>query len=289
MEELKIQWHPAFCSAMELILDQDKEYLEFLQEYNLSKKPLEMDLLIIKKTASYKVKDDIGQIFKGHNIFEYKSPDDEMNIDTFYKVNAYAALYKASAKKVDEIKAEDISISFIRDTKPVKLINNLAKEGFRIHNPYKGIYYVEGKAYFSTQIIVVQELSGERHIWLQALTKHLDEQTARKLIKTAHEYSTQGEKQLINAIFAVSVKANRKLYDSVKEDMDMYEALRELMADEINESIEEKVNNTRQEDLKALVYILKEVFQDFDAAYQRIITTEAYAGISKEQVMRYWK
>lgn len=135
----------------------------------------------------------------------------------------------------------------------------------------------------------MQELSGERHIWLQALTKHLDEQTARKLIKTAHEYSTQGEKQLINAIFAVSVKANRKLYDSVKEDMDMYEALRELMADEINESIEEKVNNTRQEDLKALVYILKEVFQDFDAAYQRIITTEAYAGISKEQVMRYWK
>ena len=43
----KIQWHPAFCAAAELELRFNKDDLEFKREYNLSKKPLQMDLLII--------------------------------------------------------------------------------------------------------------------------------------------------------------------------------------------------------------------------------------------------
>lgn len=33
MEELRTQWHPAFCSAVELILGQDREHLEFIREH----------------------------------------------------------------------------------------------------------------------------------------------------------------------------------------------------------------------------------------------------------------
>ncbi len=59
MEELKIQWHPAFCSAMELILKEDRDHLEFIREYNLNTKPLEVDLMVIKKPAGYRVSDEI--------------------------------------------------------------------------------------------------------------------------------------------------------------------------------------------------------------------------------------
>ena len=48
----KIQWHPAFCAAAELELRSNKGDLEFKREYNLSKKPLQMDLLIIEKRKS---------------------------------------------------------------------------------------------------------------------------------------------------------------------------------------------------------------------------------------------
>jgi len=47
--EDKKQWHPAFCAAMELEFREDKDILHFEREYNLSKKPLHMDLLVIKK------------------------------------------------------------------------------------------------------------------------------------------------------------------------------------------------------------------------------------------------
>ncbi len=35
-----IQWHPAFCSAMELELREQKEYLTYEREHNLGKMPL---------------------------------------------------------------------------------------------------------------------------------------------------------------------------------------------------------------------------------------------------------
>ncbi len=297
MDELKIQWHPAFCSAMELVLEQDREYLEFIREYNLNTKPLEVDLLVIKKPAEYEVGDVIGRIFKEHNIFEYKSPDDAMNIDTFYKVVAYAALYKASAQHVNEICADSVTITMIREAKPEKLLSYLKKEGFTIRKYTQGIYYIEGKSYFPTQIVVSKELTDGQHIWLQALTKRLDQANAEKLVHQAQIYKTRKNWGLVDSVLEVSVKANHDLFSKIKEDAKMCEALRELMADELQESVTlgEKRGEKRGEErerikgLKALVDILKGMHLDFDSAYQSIIKTEAYADVNREQLMEYWQ
>ncbi len=88
------QWHPAFCSALKLELSKNREDLIYFSEYGINTKPIQIDLLIITKTSTAVIENEIGTIFKGHNIIEYKSPDDELNIDTFFKVIAYACLYK---------------------------------------------------------------------------------------------------------------------------------------------------------------------------------------------------
>lgn len=54
----------------------------------------EVDLLVIKKDSGVQITNEIGKLFCGHNIVEYKSPLDHLNIDTFYKAGAYASLYK---------------------------------------------------------------------------------------------------------------------------------------------------------------------------------------------------
>ena len=41
--------------------------------------------------------------------------------------------------------------------------------------------------------------------------------------------------------------------------------------------------------LKALVDVLKGMHLDFDSAYQAIIKTEAYADVSRKQLMEYWQ
>ena len=75
MKDRKIQWHPGFVSAMNLELIKYKEHLEFEKEYNLNTKPLQIDLLVIKKDAGVEIGNEIGKLFRGHNIMEYKSPE----------------------------------------------------------------------------------------------------------------------------------------------------------------------------------------------------------------------
>ncbi len=66
-----IQWHPAFCSAMELELRENKKDLIYEREHNLSKMPLKIDFLVIKKKPHVIIKNEIGDFFLGNNIFEY--------------------------------------------------------------------------------------------------------------------------------------------------------------------------------------------------------------------------
>ena len=46
--------------------------------------------MVIKKDTDVSIDNEIGEIFKEHNILEYKSPQDHLDIDTFYKVGAQA-------------------------------------------------------------------------------------------------------------------------------------------------------------------------------------------------------
>ena len=49
MEKTKLQWHPAFSAALRITLQDEMKYLEIHEEYLLAKKPLQMDVLLIKK------------------------------------------------------------------------------------------------------------------------------------------------------------------------------------------------------------------------------------------------
>lgn len=70
-KEKKIQWHAAFCSAVELELQRNRNSLSFDIEHILNTKPLQIDLLVIKKTRHVQIGNDMGKIFWEHNILEY--------------------------------------------------------------------------------------------------------------------------------------------------------------------------------------------------------------------------
>lgn len=89
MQDKRIQWHPAFCSAMRLELKDNKNELDYYNEYNLSSKPLQMDLLVVRRYGTDELCNAIGKIFLTHNIMEYKSPDDGIDIDSYFKTLSY--------------------------------------------------------------------------------------------------------------------------------------------------------------------------------------------------------
>ena len=230
----KLQWHPAFCSALRLELLEDAENLEFTDEFQLTEKPLQIDCTVVKVKRDCKIKNEIGKIFRKHNIFEYKSPKDELNIDTFYKAVAYACLYKVLPNHVDEIPAEEITITLIRDRKPVKLLGELEKSGYGYKKEAAGIYYVNG-AMFPVQIIVSSELDVDMHVQLKALTNHLEESLMRQYLLQVSTFEGR-EKNLADIVLQVIVNSNmEKVREWKGSEQTMCEALRVLMKEELKE------------------------------------------------------
>ena len=71
----KIQWHPAFDAALQIEFGDEAKYLEFDPEHLISKKPMQIDVLV-KNEKHVKLKKNIRRIFRQYNIIEYKSPED---------------------------------------------------------------------------------------------------------------------------------------------------------------------------------------------------------------------
>ena len=231
----KSHWHPALCAATEWELKENKDILSFETEHQLSKEPLKMDMLVIKKEPAATIGNEIGKIFREHNILEFKSCTDKLSIDDYYKVIAYAALYKGLGRHVNEIPAEEVTLTIIRESYPRELFRMLKENGTKVDKKYEGIYYLSGNTLFDTQMIVTRELDGDKHASLKVLSRNVRESDVRRFLEEAKLARSPGDLQNVDAVLQVSVSVNRKLYEEVRKDETMCQALRDLMKDEIAE------------------------------------------------------
>ena len=147
----KIQWHPAFAGAIELEFRDDHKYVIIQQEYNLSKEPIRIDLLISRKDGN--------------------------------------------------------SRKF-------------------------------GNTLFPVQIVVVKELNSTLHSSLRVLSDSADREDVETFLQNSVKTSEPWEREDIDAVLQASVSANKELYEEIRRDSGMCQALRELMKDEIDKEIE---------------------------------------------------
>ena len=235
---LKKQWPPAFVSALQLELKEDAQYLNFTSEHNLNTKPLEVDLLIVKKEKDVEIKNEIGKVFRKHNIVEYKSPDDSLNLNTYMKVIAYACLYKAYEERVDDISLDEITITMVRERKPEKLFQWFENNGYQVEEVFKGIYYVIQETSFITQIIVSKQLSKENQKWLTLLSGDLDRADVARVVSQIESLTEENEKRHGDSVLQVAMQENEEVFNEIREDGNMCEALRKFFEPELNEAME---------------------------------------------------
>ncbi|MBE5917155.1 MAG: hypothetical protein E7273_09990, partial [Pseudobutyrivibrio ruminis] len=214
----KIQWHPGFYSGLELELREYREYLEFNTEYELSRKPLRMDILIIKKSPNVVIDNPLARFYNTYNIIEYKSPSDSLTIDDFYKVIGYSLIFKGLGKTVDEIPKSELSISFYRDSCPRELLQKLSDEGALVEKKESGIYSIGGIIEIPIYIFVVGELEKENYLALKILKKNASERDVRQFATRALALDSPGDRNNIQAVLEVSTAANKGLYTRMKED-----------------------------------------------------------------------
>ena len=247
-------WHPGFLGAMELEFRSYREYLDFQDEHTLSKEPIKMDLLIIKKPKDVVIDNQIGNIFREHNAIEYKSPDSALSIDSYYKTMAYVYLYKSLGKTVDEIPGNELTVTMVRDVHPDALFKKVIEDGGTVEETYPGVYYIKGIFNTPSQVIVGNELDPEQHAILRILTKRAKKADVEAFLRMTRKFVEPGDKRNADAVLQLSVSANRSVYEEIKRrDPVMCEALRELMKDEIEEELRNATEAANLSNIRSLM------------------------------------
>ncbi len=231
------QWHGPYFGSMRLELKENGEGCEYDGEYILNTKALQIDMLARTKGEITWVLDEITQGFRRHNIIEFKSPDDALDLDVFYKTLGYGCLYKAQGSHVNAIHRMDISVTFIRERKPEKLLQELA-ELYDVVERAPGIYMLQGEGLlFAVQILVLREMTWEKHIWVTALQRQITREHARLLLLEMRKLEKVQEREWADSVLQLVIANNKEIFERLKGDEFMCQALRELMAEEIDEEL----------------------------------------------------
>lgn len=243
----KTQWHPAFCAAMRLELKENRS-LQFTNEFNLTEKPLEVDMLVIKKPSGVSIDNGIGEFFDGHNLIEYKSPADH-NFNQFSICRALAYIYYYC----DRYQTWDVTLSLVVSQGRFNILNWLRSRGVKYTRRHGGIYTLHGISFLKVQIVITEEIDGELFQWLSALTDKLTEEKARNLVTTAYGLTENEDKRLAEAIVQVLTSANEEVFEKMKEDDTMASALMELMKPEVEKYAEESIKRERLNAIERMI------------------------------------
>ncbi len=282
MEETKekqlLQWHMGFFAGIQIELADYGKYLEFENEHQIGKKPKSIDVLIIKKDIDRPINKNIGKIFRKYNILEYKSPTDYLSINDFYKVYGYACFFKSDTIKADEIKIEELTITFVCHKYPKKLLKHLKRHGYPIECIERGIYYIKDEK-LPIQLILTSRLSEKENMWLKSLTNTLkDKDAARKLLTEYEKHKTDSRYE---AVMDLVVRANKELFQEVNRMCQaLYEIFEEEMWDRFTAMAEEKAKVMAEEKAKVMAEEKAKVMAEERA---KVIAEEKVEIIAQEK------
>lgn len=190
-----------------------------------------MDVLIIKKVRDIAIQNRIGRMFRTYNIIEYKSPDDYLSINDFYKVYGYACIYQSDTDRVNEVDPKELTITFVCSHYPQRLLRHL-KDTRRISAEYQGdgIYYLKGDP-IPMQLLIAPKLAGTENYWLRSMRTDL--RAGQEIQTLMAEYERHRKSQDYAAVMDLITRAN---WEQMEVEKKMCDALKELFAEELKEA-----------------------------------------------------
>ena len=230
-------FHYGFYAAMRVEYGLICADIKYEQEYQLGKEPVRLDFAMIKNSSDTVFSDPIGSFFGIYNLFEYKSPDDSLTVDDFYKSQGYAALFKISGYDNDTVNIGDISFTLMVYRRPVKLFDYLVKNDFTVTQRFAGIYKITGGICVKTQIVVISELEQKTYPGIRLLSRNnVTKDDVYDYIKTVIGSGDDVIKKNAGTVLHICFNANRELARQIKEEKIMSDYVRDLWKDEFDKA-----------------------------------------------------
>ena len=221
--------------------------LEYEQEFQLGEEPIRLDFLIIKKRPDVILTDPIGEYFEAVNIFEYKSPEDGLSIDDFYKALGYSFIYKGDNKKVEKLSIRDMTLTLVRHSYPRELMKALIKDGFTVEEQYPGIYRIYAYNLLKVQLIVSSRLPQGKYEGLHLLAKGC---TKDDVIRYAEKAATTEDGNVqanVDTVLSTCLDINKKVGKQLEEDKAMSDVIKKIVRRHLDAARQEGMQEGRQE------------------------------------------
>lgn len=220
----RMYWHGVFYEVAELELIEYKDKINIETEHLLSKQALQIDVLVIKKDHDLKIEKNIGRIFKGYNILEYKSLADTLAPNDYNKVIAYGLLYSS----FNDVAINDITITLVIPKLNPSLRTYLIHDrGFSIVEVEKGIYHIEGDT-FTTQLIEQENLSSRHNLFLSNIKKNVTKQDIEQIVLSLDKQGVLTHKSRVIQMLAQGSFHTFKEVMDMNLDLTLDEALEKL-------------------------------------------------------------
>ncbi len=274
--------------GIQIELEADAHNLKFEREHQLGTNPMEIDVLIIKKETSLPVKKNIGKIFRKYNIIEYKSPDDTLSVDDFYKIYGYACFYKADSPFTDSIPIQELTATFVTGQFPKSLARHLCEtRHYTLEKMEPGIYLVHGD-FLPIQVIVTKKLSGENNLWLKSLTNKLDAGGAQKLVA---DYLAHPQNKLYQSVIETIMRANKNIFKEVSHMDDIVmEIVQEKFDRKLKEAVDREVKIKLEiEKGKVAEQLMQQVTQEVTQQVTQKVTKQVTQEVTQQITQKVTK
>ena len=227
---------------MKVFYDLAKAPVTYEQEKELGEDPVRLDFLIIKKDKDAVLDDPIGKFFRAVNLFEYKSPEDGLSIDDFYKAQGYCLIYKGFDRKVNELPISEMTLTLVRHSYPRDLIKELRNEGFAIEEAHSGIYRISGRVSIDVQLVITSRLLNGEYEGLKLLAKGATKENVIEYVEKAVASGDENIKENAGTVVGICLSVNEKL----REVGNMNEVIRDLFKKDFEEAEERGINETNK-------------------------------------------
>jgi hypothetical protein len=247
-------------------------------ECQLSRGPLKIDVVIIKKNSDAVLELSWAKFFRWHNIIEYKSPVDDLpTVAVFDKLIGYARIYASQ----NDVKITDVTATLVCAKEPIALFEALETEyGYEILRKGGGIYYIMQKEVAAEKTLAIQIVVETGELMLAALDREMaaDVGTQAKVTEFIINEGLDDESRLSYWFKALPPEHINNVTERMENmDRERKEAWMNLMkrtgfADHFMQKGEQKgVMEGRQEQLR----------QDIVSMHQEGLGVEAIARVTK--------
>ena len=163
-------WHSWMDALLHIMLYPHKS-VKIWSEAKLGVQPPRADFVVVNEDKLVDLGFEIFDIFREHNIIEFKSPDDELSVFTICKGIGYVEFYiYVMHENGIDVNLDQVTLTFVRDARPDKLLKELAD--YVEEGSIEGIYYIKNWSApdFPIQIIHSAVLKGDKYAGLRVIS-----------------------------------------------------------------------------------------------------------------------